>query len=322
MTNILLTGAGFSRNWGGMLAKDVFSHLLGDQSLDDNTRGLLLRSHSSGGSFEDVLAALQGATDPVGKAQYTALVGALVGLFNGMGQSFIQRNELEFKTPADTRYWLRGFLQRFQYIFTTNQDTLLESLYFPLVGPTPYGRAHIPGMTFSNPSAFQGHVYDRIAQMEPNPSDFTLNGNVQFYIKLHGSCNWVESSSGERILIIGGQKTVAIGRFPILTFYHDQFRQLATRPDAKLMVIGYSFGDEHINEVILDAALNHKLEVFIVDPSGLQILDKRDPRALIPPPPGQLVDLIPKIRGYSDRPLSSTFGDDVFEQSKLTKFLG
>jgi len=228
----------------------------------------------------------------------------------------------EFRAPADTRYWLRGFLQRFQYVFTTNQDTLLESLYIPFVGPMPFGRAHIPGMRFSNPSSFQGHVYDRIAQMEPNPSDFTLNGAVQFYIKLHGSCNWVESSSGGRILIMGGQKTVAIGRFPVLTFYHDQFRALVTRPGTKLMVIGYSFSDEHINDVILDAALNHKLELFIVDPSGLQILDKRDPRAMITAPPRPLMDLIPKIKGYSDRPLSSTFGDDHFEQSKLTKFLG
>jgi hypothetical protein len=321
MTNILLTGAGFSRNWGGMLAKDVFSHLLGDQSIDVTTRGLLLKAHTSNGSFEDVLAALQGATDPAGKARYAALIGAISGLFRAMGQAFIQRNELEFKVPADTRYWLRGFLLRFPNIFTLNQDTLIESLYMPLVGGVPYGRVHIPGMKFSNPSAFQGHVYDRIAQMEPNPSDFTLNSGVQNYVKLHGSCNWVEGSSGGQILIMGGQKTVAINRFPILTFYHDQFRSLVTRPSAKLMVIGYSFCDEHINEVILDAVLNHKLQLFIVDPGGLQILDKRDPRAAIPPPPGPLMDLVPKVSGFSDRPLSSTFGDDTFEQGKLMKFL-
>jgi len=304
-----------------MLAKDVFSHLLGDQSLDAATRALLLRAHTSGGTFEDVLAALQGATDPAGKAQYASLIGALVGLFDGMGQAFIQRNELEFKTPADTRYWLRGFLQRFPCIFTTNQDTLMEPLYLPFVGPTPFGRAHVPGMKFCNPGAFQGHVYDRVAPMEPNPSDFALSGGVQNYIKLHGSCNWVDGSSGDRILIMGGQKTVAIGRFPILTFYHDQFRAMVTRPGAKLMVIGYSFSDEHINEVVLDAALNHSLELFIVDPGGLNILDKRDPRAMITPPPGPLMDLIPKVKGFSDRPLSSTFGDDHFEQSKLMKFL-
>ena len=34
MTNLLLTGAGFSYNWGGPLASDVFAKLLGDKDLD------------------------------------------------------------------------------------------------------------------------------------------------------------------------------------------------------------------------------------------------------------------------------------------------
>jgi SIR2-like domain len=318
--NILLTGAGFSRNWGGMLAKDVFSHLLGDDQLDQTTRDLLIRAHTTNGSFEDVLAALQLATDGESKKRYDALIAALVGLFNLMGQSFMQR-DLEFKNPPDTRYWLRGFLQRFPFIFTLNQDTLLELNYLSFVGPQPFGRAHIPGMKYLNPSAMTGSAYDRIAIMEPNLSDFQLQGGVQHYIKLHGSCNWVESSSGGRILIMGGQKSVSIGRFPVLAFYHDQFRELVRRPGAKLMVIGYSFSDEHINEVILDAVLTHGLGLFIVDPGGLSIFDKRDPSAAITPPPGPLMDLIPRLKGISDRPLSSTFGDDHFEWSKLSKFL-
>jgi len=33
MTVVLLTGAGFSRNWGGLLAKDAFDHLLSRSEL-------------------------------------------------------------------------------------------------------------------------------------------------------------------------------------------------------------------------------------------------------------------------------------------------
>ena len=62
MTRVLLTGAGFSRNWGGMLAGDVFPYLLGCDELDDELRRQLWRDRS----FEDVLAALQLATaEPV-----------------------------------------------------------------------------------------------------------------------------------------------------------------------------------------------------------------------------------------------------------------
>jgi hypothetical protein len=58
--------------------------------------------------------------------------------------------------------------------------------------------------------------------MEPNPSDFTMPPTVQSYVKLHGSVNWVESSIGQRVLIVGGQKAVSIGRYPILTWYHEE----------------------------------------------------------------------------------------------------
>lgn len=98
MTRILLTGAGFSYNWGGMLASEVFSYLIGCDEIDDELRRLLWRDRN----FEDVLAALQRATDDEGKRTYQLLVSALAGMFNGMGQAFMQR-EFEFRNPPDTR---------------------------------------------------------------------------------------------------------------------------------------------------------------------------------------------------------------------------
>ena len=52
MTFILLTGAGFSRNWGGWLSA-------GSPEIDDNLRSLLWPSKEPGGGFEDALAELQ-----------------------------------------------------------------------------------------------------------------------------------------------------------------------------------------------------------------------------------------------------------------------
>jgi len=129
MTRILLTGAGFSYNWGGMLASEVFSYLIGCDEIDDELRRLLWRDRN----FEDVLAALQRATDDEGKRRYQLLVSALAGMFNGMGQAFMQR-EFEFRNPPDTRYSLQSFLARFDAIFTLNQDTLLEQKYIPSSG--------------------------------------------------------------------------------------------------------------------------------------------------------------------------------------------
>jgi len=122
---------------------------------------------------------------------------------------------------------------------------------------------------------------------------------------------------------MGGHKTVRINQFPILTWYHQEFRNMLMRPGARLMVIGYSFSDDHINDAIMDAIKQYDLGVFLVDPLGDKILDKRDPRAMIPDHPGPLVEIItPRLIGISQRPIASTFNDDTVEHGNLTRFFG
>jgi hypothetical protein len=70
MTRILLTDAGFSRNWGGWLASEAFEYLLGCSEIDNETRSLLWSSKESGGGFEDTLADLANAKDAQGKKRY------------------------------------------------------------------------------------------------------------------------------------------------------------------------------------------------------------------------------------------------------------
>jgi len=132
---------------------------------------------------------------------------------------------------------------------------------------------------------------------------------VQPYVKLHGSVNWVESSAGQRVLIMGGQKAVSIGSFPILTWYHEEFRKMLLRLGARLMVIGYSFSDVHINDAIADR-LASGLKLYVVDPYALDVM-KKDAR--IEKARSQLI-------GFSNRPISSTFGGDRHAHAQLSKF--
>jgi SIR2-like domain len=185
------------------------------------------------------------------------------------------------------------------------------------------GPRHLPGIKYLGSPQLTGSVYDRIAVMEPNPGDFQMPPGIQPYIKLHGSCNWNDGPSGGRILIMGGQKAVSIGQFPILTWYHQQFRNMLMRPGARLMVIGYSFSDAHINDAIMDAIKRGDLKLFLVDPAGDKILDKRDPRAMIPDHPGPLLDtILPRIIGISQRPISTTFNSDIVEHGNLCRVFG
>lgn len=57
---ILLLGAGFSRNWGGLLASEVIDSLIGSQEIrgDEYLRRVLWDNQKNGG-FENALAEVQ-----------------------------------------------------------------------------------------------------------------------------------------------------------------------------------------------------------------------------------------------------------------------
>jgi hypothetical protein len=302
----LLTGAGFSYNWGGPLASEIFSSILSDKDIDEPTR---TRLFDSGGAFETVLADLQLSKEPEDQRRYDALITSVVGIFNGMNNTFMHV-QFEFESPPSVQHSMASFLSRFHAIFTLNQDSLLEQHYNPMIGPPMnWGHLQLPGMRFMPPFQPSGARQDKFALMEPNPPFQTFGSGAQPYVKLHGSVNWVESNMGKRILIMGGQKAVGIGRYPILTWYHDEFRKMLLRPSARLMVIGYSFSDTHINDAIVDG-LASGLKLFVVDPFALKVL-KNDPR---------IGDARSSLIGYSDRSLKTTFGGDRYAHAQLSQF--
>ena len=121
------------------------------------------------------------------------------------------------------------------------------------------------------------------------------------------------------MLIMGNAKTGAIDRFPVLRGYHEEFAARLSERNSKLMVIGYSFQDEHINAVIEGASRNHGLGTYLVNPSGRGVL--RDPRladaAIYVPRSIEEIKLIGEMR----RPLSTIFGgSDSFAHGELMRF--
>jgi hypothetical protein len=333
MTFILLTGAGFSRNWGGWLANETFEYLLGSAELDGDLRALLWRSKEAGGGFEDALAELQieyeQRHDDMTKKRLNDLQAAIVGMFNQMDQSFAMttfepQQEMNPITPRQKNY-VRNFLFRFDAIFTLNQDLLLERHYFDdninFQQSQKWKSWQIPGMKPLQVSARSDPVRDKVALQTPEESvPMGYGPEAQPYFKLHGSSNWVNGSSGGRLFIMGGNKASEIDRYPILTWYHRQFREYLARPGARLMIIGYSFSDQHINAAIASAVDTGNLRLFIIDPLGVDVIDKRNPRLPIRVPDAYVEKLAPRIIGASRRSLSSTFGNDNVEHGKIMRF--
>jgi hypothetical protein len=95
---------------------------------------------------------------------------------------------------------------------------------------------------------------------------------------------------------------------------------MLSQPDTHLMVIGYGFGDPHINSAIQIAATKG-LRIFIVDALGVDVIDKRNTRAQIPEPVTDLMQaLMPTIIGASRRPLNEIINSDPVENEKVMRF--
>ena len=92
---------------------------------------------------------------------------------------------------------------------------------------------------------------------------------------------------------------------------------MLSQPDTHLMVIGYSFGDHHINEAIQTAAAKDA-KIFVIDPLGVDVIDKRNTRA--EPATDLMQALMPRIMGASRRPLNEIINTDKLESAKVTRF--
>jgi SIR2-like protein len=83
-------------------------------------------------------------------------------------------------------------------------------------------------------------------------------------IKLHGSFNW-RAADAQMQLVMGTKKDKQIQESPLLSWYFDIFQKVLSVGDVRLLIVGYGFGDEHVNRVIANGIENHNLRVFVWD---------------------------------------------------------
>jgi hypothetical protein len=318
---ILLTGAGFSRNWGGWLADEAFEFLLGAPEIDGYLRHLLWQNKLRSGGFESALASVQAAytidASLENKHRLDAMTAALVGMFNAMNRVFSKQR---IEPVAGERPNIRRFLSLFDAIFTLNQDALLE---FHFIGHVRWSEkwkgSYTPYLERLNPDSTGLYPHPQDERMAP-AAHFTLIPELQPYYKLHGSSHWFSERAGTPMLVMGTNKLASIKNYEILEQYHKEFADYLSRPNTRLMVIGYGFGDQHINETIGTAA-EKGLQIFIIDPAGADVLDKRDRRAQTPQPIDNFMEkLMPRVIGASRRPLLTTFSTDGVEYDKVMRF--
>lgn len=167
------------------------------------------------------------------------------------------------KTHYIFAHWLKMINRAFPLeIFTTNYDLLLEMAMES--AETPYF------------DGFVGSVspFFRITTIDTDFGGIPIPSVPRDWIrlwKLHGSIGWLvahdELTNSERIVRRGDfqpekndelmifpsrQKYADSRRLPFLA-YQDRLRRLLTAGETLLVTCGYSFGDEHLNEIIFQS---------------------------------------------------------------------
>lgn len=151
------------------------------------------------------------------------------------------------------------------WIFTTNYDLFNETALDRLGMPYSNGFLGTVERRF-NPASFR---YSLAEQLDISSRRWSSVDGYLYLCKLHGSVNWVEAGkslfplrelqappadcTSERVMIYPtpAKQNASFG-YP----YSDLFREFqhrTVRDQSVLFVIGYSFGDEHINNIIFQA---------------------------------------------------------------------
>ncbi|WP_277182477.1 SIR2 family protein [Caballeronia sp. BR00000012568055] len=168
-----------------------------------------------------------------------------------------------------TRYFA-AWLARARYhlpveIFTVNYDLLFETALEELQV------AYFDGFIGNLRARFQTDLVECMLDAEHDsvPAFFTR------LWKLHGSVNWEWES--KQVVRVGQAvaEDAAAAIYPSDTKYeesrrvpflvlHDRMRRALNQPETLVIVAGYSFGDEHLNELLFDAAIRrHRTEIAV-----------------------------------------------------------
>lgn len=261
---ILLTGAGFSKPYGGLLADEMWAAILTQPEVRDipSLRELVLSDQNYESLYERVL----------GEDAYTELRSAFT---RALRRAYGRMDQAQVQGQTRSGMMCQSFVRLFAgdvgtdrgFFFTLNQDLLVERHY----GGDPLLKA--PALTGPDWSSTCEFVMPEGERREELPTDETLkirrkayleNKGERFaYVKLHGSLAW-RKANDEDVLVIGNAKSAQIQSEPLLSWYFSLFEAVLSEPERNLVVVGYSFRDPHINEAIARAIKYCGLRLYVV----------------------------------------------------------
>jgi hypothetical protein len=153
-------------------------------------------------------------------------------------------------------------------VFTVNYDLLLETALERL------GVAYFDGFAGSLRARFRTDL----VEATPTDDSVWLPSFIARVWKLHGSVNWLRDTIGDHsdIVRIGtpavagspaaiypsDTKYVDSRRVPFVVL-HDRLRRALTEPETLVLIAGYSWGDQDLNEIFFEAASRRQRSEFL-----------------------------------------------------------
>lgn len=152
-------------------------------------------------------------------------------------------------------------------VFTVNYDLLVETAFERM--RVPYFDGFVGNL--------EGRFHTDLVEATPEDSERWLLSSFVRLWKLHGSVNWSwDTETGTEIVRLGLPVSSAAAaiypsdakydesrRMPFLVL-QDRFRRALSQPETLTLVVGYSFGDEHLNEMLFDAAARRPRSEIII----------------------------------------------------------
>jgi len=270
---ILLTGAGFTHNFGAPLSADV-SNLIFNSVTSTELRDILREDFDYENIYQRVLQS-QDYSPEIKHELSTAISYA----YNKIDK-LISKNISESVDQGRLIDFIKWFDKKRGggFIFTLNQDLFIENnTYNQVFYELPPTVAVVsPTETVSNshdnplfPKKINYIIGDSDIEktIEEFDKQFKKDKSSIYYIKMHGSQNWIMSDN-RQVMIIGHGKADRIKANKLLNWYSDIFDSQLAKNSVKLLIIGYSFGDKHINEAIYKNRNN--VSLYIVNPQSIK----------------------------------------------------
>lgn len=258
---IIFTGAGFTANFGGFVAKEMWSKIFNNPKLNNAPK--IKQELKDSFDFEKIYSRILQNALAFKEEEVKAFEKALNEAYEVMDNDIKQPNWFDRAGiyPQDFTKFLSFFTDyeanNVGSYFTLNQDLFPERHF----NWTPLGFHQV--LYKNNETAPE--------MMLPDDNDinrFRLECKDKFlYVKLHGSTNWI-SDKGDNIKVIGINKKETIEKISLLNWYFDIFKAAIYRQNVKLLIIGYSFQDEHINDCLLTAIRDYQLKLYVVTPTS------------------------------------------------------